>query len=220
MTRARVEDLDVVRLGPAGAARQALVVHDLDVAAVNDPAARHTHLDAEVDVLEPVYVRVIEAAELGEQLARDREACAGHGVKVVDRARGRHVAGRVVKEVVRQRESAFVVPDHAAMLDRPVGIHQPRANGTNPRLARLLGHHLQRAGRHLGVVVEEDHDLAGSGAGAGVAAAGEVLVALHVDDRRAVLPPSEQLGGVIRGGVVDQHQLIASAELAAERALE
>ena len=214
-----VEHLEVLFLAVIRSAAEALVVDDGQVTAVDDPVTGDARLDAEVYVLEAVDERLVEAAELEEQLARHCEARARDAVEVERGAGHRQVSGRVMEEVIREGQAVFL-PHDPAVLDRPIRVEQPDARRAHSRLLHLLGQRLDHARRDLGVVVEEDQDLAGGRAGTGVAATGEVLVAGQVDDRRPVLPGGEELRGVVRGVVVDEHQLEAGAEAVAEGGLE
>src|SRR5262249_13305931 len=137
---------------PAAAARGALVVPDVAVAPVDHAAAGHAGLQAEVDVLVPVRVRLVEAAELEEELAAHGQTGSRDDVEVVARARGRQVTRLVVEEMKGVQHALLVTPPRdAAMLDRAVGVEQPNADGADAGVERLLDERLERARGRPGV---------------------------------------------------------------------
>ena len=200
------------------AACEAFVVDEADVAAIDHALPSAAHPQAQIDVLEAIHVRLVEAAELEEQPSPDREARPGDSVEIEARGSGRQVACLVVEEVLGHRRTLSVGDPHdAGVLDRSVREQQPRARSANPVLRGGSGDGLDRSDHELHVVVEKHQHFAGGGSRAGVAPAGEVEVRRVANDRRAILPGVEKLAGVVRRGVVDEDKLDLAAKLAPER---
>ena len=111
-------------------------------------------------------------------------------------------------------------PAHARVLDRLVRVEQQAAGRSDVGRGSLGGERVQRVCAREGIVVQEDEDVAARDLRACVVAAAEVAVLLQPHDRRAGLPGVEQRAGVVRGGVVDEHELDVGAEPRPELALE
>src|SRR5439155_25254808 len=113
--------------------------------------------------------------------------------ELVRGAGGSAIAGESMAAVERrQRAGGIAPPAESAVLERSVGVDQPRADHTDARLERLGRKRLYRASGHLHVVVEEDENAARRRVGAGVVSARVVPVLRQRDDPRAVAPRAEE----------------------------
>ena len=76
-------------------------MHERDVAPVDDTVAGHPGAQAQVDILQPVAVPLVEAPELLEHIAADDQAGPGHTVELVGPPGGRKHPVLMMEDVLR-----------------------------------------------------------------------------------------------------------------------
>ena len=127
-----------------------------DVAAIDDAKPAAADAQAQVGVLEAVDELRPEAAELQEELAAERKACAGDDVDVAHGPGDRERAALVAEGMERAHEAgAGADPAHPGVLDGLVRIEEQAADGANVRVPRLGCERVDRTSIGKGVVVQK-----------------------------------------------------------------
>ena len=164
-------------------------------------------LEAQVDVLAAVHEGFVEATVLAKDLGADEHAGGGDRAQLEAPVAGVRRLPRVQVQR-RDRLRPGVSEDHAAVLDRAVGIEQLAADHRDRRIGLYLGdHRRQPARRGLGVIIEKEQVLAGGQRRALVRGPREPQVG-GVARKADVVQAGQLLRGLVAGGVVDDDHLV------------
>ncbi len=113
------------------------------------------HAQAEIDVVKGDHEILVEAAHREIRLLADEQARGGNRGEILREPRAALVAGSVGTQVLVAVADA---QDDSRMLDRAIGIEQPRADRTHLGAQRVREHFLEPAGvDDLEVVVQQAH---------------------------------------------------------------
>ena len=191
-----------------GDAGRRLEVHHFDVAERHVAEPQPVEFHREVDIVERVVDPRRQAPRTEIPLTHDRSAGERHPRDVPPSADGR---------VLRRRDLGHRLADVGMgvgmprTLDRSVGVPQQRPDQSHAGLGRRSRDLAEPAGGdHLGVVVQQDHDIAGGGEHAAVRSprVGERFVARHESDGIVSEPLADDTAEVgCRLGAGDQHDI-------------
>ena len=185
--------------------RRTSVVEDDGVGRIPAGVAQLAGAEPEVDILVVDEERLVEAAELPQDVAAP-ERRASRGAEDLDLVL---VLAAVVLPVAAWMREERPVEHVTSAVDRPRRIHEHHLRGGGGGVGMALeacGELLQPGGLGLGVVVEERHVDAACGLDSAVVGSGEAEVVPELDDPHFGVVLADELEGAVRRAVVgDDH---------------
>ncbi len=173
----------VVREGLVFATYRLEVVEDC-ICAVVDLASELTDSQAEIDVLEAVDERLVEAADTMKRLLSYESTPPGDDLELPGSSHRRMVTRESSVEVPRIPIEAY---DDTGVLDRVVRIEHPRTDHGGVRMAvRISDERIEPTRLRDRVVVQEDQVLTGCGGGPSVACLREAPVLPSANHANAI----------------------------------
>ena len=184
-----------------------------------EPAAGEPEAEREVDILVVEEELGREPTGLEVRGALEREAGAGDEARIVER-------DRLARGQLVQWRPGVAGPGDAGEVDDPApGVHRPPAVGRDQRLPRRPAPPVdQRAldrvaprGIRDRIRIEQHQEIPARRLGTAVTGLGEAEIGAGLDHRRRRGELADQRRRPVLGGVVDDDQLVAVAELGDQR---